>query len=91
VNSARCRLGAVAESTTTESGTTTIEDNGGVEPEPGDDRGGDTDGAGSGGSLPEDTPQSTSEDTPQHDVTPPPDTPQGKFERYCNQNPGACG
>jgi hypothetical protein len=30
-------------------------------------------------------------DTPSNDVTPPADTPQGKFEQYCNQNPGACG
>jgi len=30
-------------------------------------------------------------DTPSNDVTPPANTPQGKFEQYCNQNPGACG
>jgi hypothetical protein len=71
---------STAESTTTES-TTTTEDNGGATPPSG---GGDnTSGGGSGGSgVP---------DTPSNDVTPPANTPQGKFEHYCNQNPGACG
>lgn len=74
------------DSTTTES--TTTEDNGGVEPEPGDDSGGQgggntSSGPGSGGSeVP---------DTPENDVTPPANTPQGQFEMYCNENPGACG
>jgi hypothetical protein len=75
------------ESTSTTS--TTTEDNGGVEA--GDGGGGQGNGGnsasgggtGSGGSGPE--------DTPSHDVTPPANTPQGKFEQFCNQNPGACG
>jgi hypothetical protein len=69
-------------STTTESTTTTTEDNGGATSPSGggDNTSGD---GGSGGS--------TVPDTPSNDVTPPADTPQGKFEQYCNQNPGACG
>jgi hypothetical protein len=67
-------------STSATASTTTTEDNGGVQP---DDDNGQGSGGSNGGSGPE--------DTPSHDITPPADTPQGKFEQYCNQNPGACG
>jgi hypothetical protein len=30
-------------------------------------------------------------DSPQNDVPAQQGTPQGNFEQYCNQNPGACG
>jgi len=29
-------------------------------------------------------------DTQQHDVPPPPGSPASKFEKFCEQNPGAC-
>jgi hypothetical protein len=71
---------STAESTTTES-TTTTEDNGGTPASGGGDNT-SSDGGSGGSSVP---------DTPSNDVTPPANTPQGKFEQYCNQNPGACG
>jgi hypothetical protein len=72
---------STAESTTTES-TTTTEDNGGAtSPSSGGDNT-SSDGGSGGSGVP---------DTPSNDVTPPANTPQGKFEQYCNQNPGACG
>jgi len=71
-----------ASSTRTESTTTTTEDNGGAtSPSGGGDNTSSSGGSG-GSAVP---------DTPSNDVTPPADTPQGKFEQYCNQNPGACG
>lgn len=30
-------------------------------------------------------------DSPENDTKPPPDTPEGRFERFCDENPGACG
>jgi hypothetical protein len=76
-----------SEPTTTEA-TTTTTDYGEVEAEPGDDgpgQGGDDDsiGPGSGGAA--------VPDTPENDVTPPANTPEGQFEQFCNENPGACG
>ena len=73
---------STVESTTTES--TTTEDNGGATSPSGADDNTSSDGDdGSGGSA--------VPDSPSNDVTPPANTPQGKFEQYCNQNPGACG
>jgi uncharacterized protein YceK len=68
-------------STTTES-TTTTEDNGGATSPSGGGDNTSSDGGSGGSGVP---------DTPSNDVTPPANTPQGKFEQYCNQNPGACG
>jgi hypothetical protein len=72
---------STVESTTTES-TTTTEDNGGAT---------SPSGAGDNTSSGGDSGGSAVPDTPSNDVTPPANTPQGKFEQYCNQNPGACG
>jgi hypothetical protein len=53
---------------------------------------------GSGGSEPA-TPGSTNptggaqapdEDTPKHNTAPPPGSPADRFEKFCEQNPGAC-
>jgi hypothetical protein len=30
-------------------------------------------------------------DSPQNDVAPQPGTPESRFEKFCNENPGACG
>jgi hypothetical protein len=40
----------------------------------------------SGGSTAPTTP-----DSPQNDTKPKPDTPEGRFEEFCDKNPGACG
>ena len=40
----------------------------------------------SGGSTAPTTP-----DSPQNDTKPSPDTPEGRFEEFCDSNPGACG
>ena len=40
----------------------------------------------SGGSTAPTTP-----DSPENDTKPSPDTPEGRFEEFCDQNPGACG
>ena len=40
----------------------------------------------SGGSAAPTTP-----DSPENDTKPQPDTPEGRFEEFCDQNPGACG
>jgi len=37
------------------------------------------------------TSPSTQTDTPENDVNPSPTTPEGRFERFCEENPGACG
>lgn len=44
--------------------------------------------------TPEDSGGSTAPslpDSPENDTKPPPDTPEGRFERFCDENPGACG
>ena len=71
---------STVESTTTES--TTTEDNGAATSPSGGGDNTSSDGGSGGSAVP---------DTPSNDVTPPANTPQGKFEQYCNQNPGACG
>jgi hypothetical protein len=73
---------STASSTTTEPTTTTSEDNGGATSPSGGGDNTSSDGGSGGSAVP---------DTPSNDVTPPANTPQGKFEQYCNQNPGACG
>ncbi|MEK6252354.1 MAG: hypothetical protein AABM43_10505 [Actinomycetota bacterium] len=70
------------QSTTSTESTTTAEDNGGATPPSGGGDNTSSDGGSGGSGVP---------DTPSNDVTPPANTPQGKFEQYCNQNPGACG
>ena len=77
-----------AESTISPS-TTAAPGNGGVSAPPENQSSGQP-GAGKGSSG-GGTAGSGPSDTPTHDVVPPPNTPQGKFEQYCNQNPGACG
>ena len=42
----------------------------------------------SGGSAP---PRTQTEDTPQNDTPPPKGSPADKFEKFCDENPGACG
>jgi hypothetical protein len=37
------------------------------------------------------TVDTTKPDSPSNDIPPPPGSPQGKFEEFCKQNPGACG
>ena len=36
-------------------------------------------------------PQRTTPDSPGNDVAPPPGTPAERFEKFCDENPGACG
>jgi hypothetical protein len=45
-------------------------------------------GSGGGGQT---APAPPAEDSPQNDVPPRPGTPESRFERFCRQNPGACG
>ena len=58
----------------------------------------DTSTTGGAGSNEQTTPQSQSggaqapqQDTPQNNVAPPKGSPADKFEKFCKQNPGACG
>jgi hypothetical protein len=44
----------------------------------------------SGGS-PAPSPRPQQPDTPQSDTPPPQNSPAERFERFCDQNPGACG
>ncbi len=37
------------------------------------------------------TPDPAQPDSPENDVPPPPGSPQEAFEKFCEQNPGACG
>jgi hypothetical protein len=46
---------------------------------------------GTGGSGGAPAPRTTPEDSPRHDVPPPKGSPAERFERFCDQNPGACG
>jgi hypothetical protein len=61
------------------------------------DQGTTGDSGGSGGGTVEQSPESPSggaqpptEDTPQNDTPPPTGSPAERFERFCEQNPGAC-
>ena len=36
-------------------------------------------------------PQNEPEDTPENNRPPPPNSPAERFERFCDENPGACG
>jgi hypothetical protein len=74
-----------SEPETTES--TTTEDDGGVEAEPGDDSGGHGGNSGTGGTGSFDP---AKPDSPQNDVPPQPGA-QESFEQFCDENPGACG
>jgi hypothetical protein len=44
---------------------------------------------GSGGASP--VPPQQTPDSPQNDVPPEPGTPESRFEKFCRENPGACG
>jgi hypothetical protein len=85
------------EPATTESEPTTTEDSGGVGPgetttqTTTEDSGGGGGGgnANGGGGTPSYDPSQP--DSPQNDIPAAPGTPQGNFEQYCQQNPGACG
>jgi hypothetical protein len=43
------------------------------------------------GGTPTPPPAETPTDTPENDTPPPQDSPAERFERFCNDNPGACG
>jgi hypothetical protein len=45
---------------------------------------------GAGGGSPAPSPPQQ-QDTPQNDTPPPSNSPANRFERFCQQNPGACG
>jgi hypothetical protein len=45
-------------------------------------------GGGGGGTQ---SPPRTQPDSPQNDIPPEPGTPEDRFERFCRENPGACG
>jgi hypothetical protein len=40
---------------------------------------------------PEPAPEAPPADTPENDAPPPEDTPAERFEKWCDENPGACG
>jgi hypothetical protein len=47
-------------------------------------------GEGQGGGTPGPAPEQPA-DSPTNDVPPPADSPAERFERYCEEHPGACG
>ena len=61
----------------------------GTAPEPPQSPGTDTGGGTCGGAT--SPPDPSRPDSPQNDVPPQPGTPEDRFERFCNENPGACG
>jgi hypothetical protein len=46
---------------------------------------------GEGGGTTAPPPARTQPDSPGNDVPPEPGTPESRFERFCRENPGACG
>lgn len=47
-----------------------------------------TEGQGGGTQSP---PRTSPQDSPTHDIPPQPGTPESRFEKFCRENPGACG
>ena len=47
-------------------------------------------GSNSGGAPAGTTPDGQT-DSPENDIPPSPDTPEERYERFCDANPGACG
>jgi hypothetical protein len=45
---------------------------------------------GQGGGTPS-PPSEGQKDTPENDLPPAPGTPEDRFEKFCRENPGACG
>jgi len=48
-------------------------------------------GGGEGGGTTAPPPARTQPDSPGNDTPPEPGTPESRFERFCRENPGACG